>query len=326
MTQTPTTIDEYLAALRRAFGKAPPGLIADAMADAEEHLRGWVAAHPGQSEADAIRSYGGAEELVAEYLASDEKPSGPFQRPSSPLKGAFAATHRPHPGFFGVVKDPATYGALLYMLVSLGIGLLFFCWAVAGISLSLVFALLIFGVPFFLLFVGSVRGLSHAEGRIIELLLGVRMPRRLRAAGVRLSFRDRVLGALYDRRTWSSLFYMLLMLPLGIVYFTIAALGLAMPVFLIWVGLYQMIHLGDTMIVHGCDGPAINCGVAFHEAARGVVHLHNPPIWLEPWISTPVPGLLAILAAVLLLFLTLHLARLIGWLHGRIAEHLLVRL
>jgi hypothetical protein len=27
-----------------------------------------------------------------------------------------------------------------------------------------------------------------------------------------------------------------------------------------------------------------------------------------------------------LFFLTLHLARLIGWLHGRIAEHLLVRL
>jgi hypothetical protein len=29
---------------------------------------------------------------------------------------------------------------------------------------------------------------------------------------------------------------------------------------------------------------------------------------------------------VLLFFITLHIARVVGWLHGRIAEHLLVRL
>ena len=321
---TPNTIDEYLAALRRAFGNAPAGLVADALADAEEHLRGFIAAHPGQPEAEAFKSYGVPEEVAAEYLAAENRPAGPFQPPAPP--GVTAALHRPHPGIFGVVRDPVTYGALVYMLLTLVTGTFYFAWATVGLGLSAGLFILIIGIPFFLLFVGSVRLLSHIEGRIVEALLGVRMPRRLPAAGPALSFKEKVLGALRDLRTWSSIVYMLLMLPLGIVYFTIAALGLAMPVFLTWAGLYQIVHLGDISIVRGCDGPGINCGGAFHEAERGLVHLHNPPAWLESIALTPLPGILAILAAVLIFFLALHLARLIGWLHGRIAERLLVRL
>ena len=71
MNTMPQTIEAYLAALRRAFGKAPAGLIADALADAEEHLRGALAAHPGMSEAEAIRNYGAPQDLAAEYLAAE---------------------------------------------------------------------------------------------------------------------------------------------------------------------------------------------------------------------------------------------------------------
>jgi hypothetical protein len=48
--------------------------------------------------------------------------------------------------------------------------------------------------------------------------------------------------------------------------------------------------------------------------------------WLDHIFHTA-PGLvLAIAVGTLLLFVTLHLAKGIGWLHGRIAELLLVRL
>jgi hypothetical protein len=39
-----------------------------------------------------------------------------------------------------------------------------------------------------------------------------------------------------------------------------------------------------------------------------------------------VAGAVFIALGVIVFFLTLHIARLVGWLHGRVAEHLLVRL
>src|ERR1700753_47447 len=132
-----------------------------------------------------------------------------------------------HYGFFNVMTDPRTYGALIYMLLSLATGIFYFVWTVVGISLSLSFAILIIGIPFALLFIGSVRVLAHVEGRIVEALLGVRMPRKL---PVPTSASDegiltRIKDALVDGRTWSSMFYLLLMLPLGITYFVVGVVG-----------------------------------------------------------------------------------------------------
>jgi uncharacterized membrane protein len=324
MKANPMTIEDYLKALRRAFGKAPPGLIADALADAEEHLRGAMAAHPEQSEAEAISHYGAPEDVAAEYLATESRSPGPFAR--APQDAATPAVHRPYPGLFGVVRDPVTYGALFYMLLSLVTGIFFFTWAVAGISLSLGLAILVIGVPFFLLFVGSVRLLALLEGRIVEGLLGVRMPRRLPAAAADQGLWPRIRNVLADIRTWSSLLYMLIMMPLGIAYSTMAVTGLATSLALLVFGWWHLFHLGETQIIHGCDGGGVNCGFSFHEVGFGVTHLHNPPAWLESIAPTPLPSLLALVAAVLVFFLTLHLARLAGWLQGRIAEHLLVRL
>lgn len=73
-----------------------------------------------------------------------------------------------HNGFFGVIGDPTAYGALMYMLLSLITGIFYFTWTVTGISLTAGFAVLIIGIPFALLFIGSVRVLSHIEGRIVE--------------------------------------------------------------------------------------------------------------------------------------------------------------
>ena len=96
--------------------------------------------------------------------------STPFPKAEMPDERRF--------GFFNVVSDPRTYGALLYMLLSLATGIFYFTWVVTGLSLTFGFAILIIGIPFALLFIASVRVLSYVEGRIVEALLGVRMPRR----------------------------------------------------------------------------------------------------------------------------------------------------
>ncbi len=85
-----------------------------------------------------------------------------------------------------------------------GGGIFYFTWTVVGISLSLGLSILIIGVPFALMFVGSIRVLAHVEGRIVEGLLGVRMPRRLPpATQADETIWSRIRDTLTDSRTWS---------------------------------------------------------------------------------------------------------------------------
>jgi hypothetical protein len=189
------------------------------------------------------------------------------------------------------------------MLLSLATGIFYFTWTITGIALSLSFAILIIGIPFALLFIGSVRVLALVEGRIVEGLLGVRMPRRLPYTTAQdETILARIRDALSDIRTWSSMFYLLLMLPLGIIYFVIGVTGVAVSVSFIGSGLYSLVT---------------------NDA--GHIRIDEVP-WLAHLLHTA-PGLiLLVLVGLLLLFFVLHIARGIGWLHARIAEVLLVRL
>ena len=294
----PETVRDYLKELRGALKGAPPGLISDALADCEEHLNSEIAQNPERTEADVMASvvdtYGTPQEIAEEYRDMEATISTPFPQPEQ------AVTRRG--GFFNVISDPRTYGALLYMLLSLITGIFYFTWTVVGISMTAGFAILILGIPFALLFVGSVRMLSHVEGRIVEALLGVRMPRRLpSAAPSDESIWTRIKDALSDTRTWTSMLYLLLMLPLGIVYFVMAIVGLSVPLAIAGGAIYSLI------------------------TNHSHVQITDIP-WLDHLFHTA-PGLMIVAAiGILLFFVVLHIARGIGWLHGRIAEGLLVRL
>ena len=72
----------------------------------------------------------------------------------------------------GVYADPLTWGAAFFILVSFVTGILYFTWAVTGLSLSLSFLILIIGLPFTFLFLLSVRGLALVEARLVQASLG----------------------------------------------------------------------------------------------------------------------------------------------------------
>ncbi|MGC8535550.1 MAG: sensor domain-containing protein [Rhizomicrobium sp.] len=294
----PETIAGYLRQLRDALMGATPGLIADALADCEDHLRGELASKPERSEADMLRavieSYGTPAEVAEEYRSREATIAGPFPAPKS-LKGR-------QRGFFGVLGDPRAYGALIYMLLSLVTGIFFFVWAVTGLALSAALFILIIGIPFALLFIASVRVLSLVEGRIVEGLLGVRMPRRLPPAGANdYGLGSRIKNALLDVRTWSSLFYLVLMLPLGVAYSVCAIIGLTFSL--------------------GFAGTAL-WGLLTNQSHFTVGDVP----WLNHLLHTA-PGLILMVVVGALLFIALlHLARAVGWLHARIAETLLVRI
>jgi len=302
VSAAPTTIAEYLEQLRTALVEADPALMQDALYDAEEYLRSELAEQAatggsGRTEADVISavasSYGAPEEVANIYRDTEVKVSQALRAP--PPKPRSSALGR----FFGVAADPRAYAALFYMLLSLATGVFYFTWVVTGMSLSLGLAVLIIGIPFVILFFGSVRLLSLVEGRLVEAMLGERMPRRPLYASRGLPLIERIKAMFTDPRSWSTLLYMLLMLPLGIAYFTIAVTGIAVALSLI---------IAPVLHWLGADNGELWLNGMLVES-----HIAN---WSTPFV---------LIAGVLLLFMVLHVARGIGRLHGQLAKHLLVR-
>jgi uncharacterized membrane protein len=301
----PTSIPDYLDRLRRALAGADPALVQDALYDAEEYLRSELAENPGKSEAEVIAavagSYGAPDEVADIYRDTEVTVQTALRAPPPPRRKSILGR------FFGVAAEPRTYAALFYMLLSLATGIFYFTWVVTGASLSAGLAVLIIGIPFVILFLGSVRVLSLVEGRLVEVMLGERMPRRPLYSGRGLPLIERIKAMFVDPRTWGTLLYMLLMMPLGIVYFTIAVTLLALSLsfiaapFVIWfsdvttnmdVGSWQLLNI---------DGNTLNTSL------QG---------WETPFL---------LIAGVLLLFVTMHIARGIGHMHGQLAKHLLVK-
>ena len=294
----PRTIAEYLDDLRAALRGADPALIQDALYDAEDHLRSELAENPGKSEAEVLAkiatTYGAPDEVASIYVDKEVQVQQALRSPPPPPRKTAMGK------FFGVAADPRAYAALFYMLLSLATGIFYFVWAVTGISLSLGLSILIFGLAFAVLFFGTVRVLSLVEGRIIEVMLGERMPRRPVYADRGKPVMTRIKEMFTDPRTWSTLLYMVLMLPLGIVYFTTAVTGISL---------------------------SLACMVApVALALREVGFINDGGIYLDdklflpPIIALPFTFLLG----VFLLFGMLHLARGVGKFQGAIAKHLLV--
>jgi uncharacterized membrane protein len=291
-TATPRTVDDYLRQLRAALAGAPPALIQDALADAEDYLREEVALDSYKPESEIVarvtRSFGRPEEVAAEYRAVETR----YER-------RHHLTPRRSMGFFSIALDPRAYGGLLYALIALPIGIVYFTWVVAGVSLSAGLAILVIGVPFTLLFIVSVRLFALLEGRIVELLLGKRMPRRLPSEETIRGLWPRIRAMLADWRTWSTMFYMLLQLPLGVAYFTITVTGLALSLSLVAGPIAELVS-GRDLVRFGDTG-------------------------LDAFSHTALGSGLMMLTGFLLFFIVLHVLRGLTMLHARYAEATLVK-
>jgi hypothetical protein len=209
--------------------------------------------------------------------------------------------------FFSAWSDTRSWTSLVFMLVTLVTGTFYFTVVATGISLSLGLAILIIGVPFFVAFIGFTRVLALVEGRLIEGLTGERMPRRAQptAHGGWLA---RIGAMLRDPRTWTTLVYQLLMLPIGTLYFSVAITISALGVGLLGgsiVGVLQSI---------GADLPS-----GWRTTGDGLT-LAVPLSGIEAFLV----AITSLVVGVLLLTALLHLARLVGRFHGKLAKRLLV--
>jgi uncharacterized membrane protein len=301
-TPAPRTIAEYLEQLRAALHGADPALIQDALYDAEEHLRSEMHENRGKSEAEVlakiVSSYGAPEEVAEIYVDKENVVRQALRSPPPPPRRTALGR------FFAVGADPRAYSALFYMLLSLATGIFYFTWTVTGVSLSLGLSILIFGIVFAVMFFGTTRVLSLVEGRIIEVMLGERMPRRPVYPERNTSWRSRIWGMFTDPRTWSTLLYFVLMLPLGIIYFTFAVVGIAMSLSFT---LAPVAHIGWMLGLVQVDWAD---------------HIHFNEQLDVPWeIADP----LLFVLGIALLFGLLHFARGVGKFQGALAKALLVR-
>lgn len=293
-----TSIELYLEQLRGELQGSDPAMIQDALSDAEEHLRTALAhvlqGDPGTSPEQAlgtvIEEYGSPAEVAAAYREIETRLM-PSLAPPVPGDGRswFAK-------FFGVVVEPRAWGAIFYLLFSLMSGIIYFTWAVTGLSLTAGFAVLIIGVPFLVFFILSIQGIALVEGRIIEALLGIRMPRRPIASKQHLGFWKWLAALFKDKRSWTTIIYMILMMPLGIIYFTFVITFLS-------VGLWGISH------------PLWQYYLNMPVMQFGEVEIFYPG-WLSP---------LVIVVGVLWILLTMHMAKGLGKLHGKLAKALLVK-
>ncbi len=291
------TIEEYLDALKNEMKDADSALIQDAQADAREHLSTALEAarekSPEVSAADAlvgiIEEYGSPEETASAYREVERRTSPALKQSVKPQ----SALGR----FFGVYLDPRAWGALLYMFIAFVTGVFYFAWAVTGVSLSVSFLLFIFGFPLALLFLLSVRGLALLEGRLVEALLGVRMPRRPLFSHQGMKWLDRLKALVTDKATWLMLVYMLAQFVLGTAYFVVIVTVLSVSLSFMAIPILQTIfHEGAIMISDGIR--------------------YTFPTWTYP---------LWMLGGFLLWTTFMNIARGVGQLHGRFAKWLLVR-
>lgn len=291
-------IDTYLDELKNEMKGFDPAVIRDALADAEEHFQTALAIEneedPDLDENAALQKiidqYGSPAETATAYAEVERRtPPGLVRPPQAKAQKSLLSR------FFGIYADPRAWGGLLYMLISLVTGIIYFTWAVTGTALSISLSIFIFGLPLALVFLISVRGIALLEGRLVEALLGVRMPRRPLFAAREGKLVDRIKTLLRDKHTWLALLYQVLQMVLGVLYFTVLVTLLAVAFSGIFIVIMQYIFGQPVMFI-----------------GQSVYYL--PAGYL----------VLLFVGGFLMLTLVMHLARWIGRLHGKYAKALLV--
>jgi hypothetical protein len=300
----------YLQDLKAALRGADKATVQDALADAEEHLRTALESEGAEKEAEAdavqaiISEYGEADEIAQAYKNWEVSLPPALAATPAARRVASQANPKSYPGFFGVFADPRAWGGLVFMLISLVTGTLYFSWAVTGLSTSIGVMILIIGIPIAILFLLSFRGVAFLEGRLVEALLGERMPRRASFTDSNQPWKVRLKQLLTGKSTWLAIIYMILMLPLGVIYFTVTVILIAVSISFIATPIGAIVMMASD--------------IPFEIFSTGSM------VWT---VSDPTGFMLTLLLAVLGFLIgtgTMHIARWVGKVHGKFAKALLV--
>ena len=105
-----------------------------------------------------------------------------------------------------------------------------------------------------------------------------------------------------DKHTWLAIMYMILQLPLGVIYFSVFVTLIAVSLYLIARPVLELVF----------GIPAFN---NYNEVSHGMSGYFTPG-WLMPF---------AVIGGMLILILTMDLAKIVGTMDGALAKTMLVR-
>ncbi len=125
-----------------------------------------------------------------------------------------------------VADTASTRRRVAYLLATLPVGLFWFLslWVLLAVGLSL--AVLWIGLPILRLALGAVRIGADGERRFVKWGLGVSVPVPPRADTGEARWWS---ARLADPATWREAIYLMLLLPLGVVWFSLVTIALAVP-------------------------------------------------------------------------------------------------
>jgi len=337
----------YLLQLELALESCDPALRHDALIDAEEHLRASVAA--GTSPAQAIAEYGSPKEIAAAYRSiptsggslrssistlapsadsRSEPTAGAVHGGASVSSAASAAAVHPDRGaassrwqrmrripLLGIWFHPIAWRSLVYFgIIGFPLALAYFVWVVTVGTIALGMLPILIGLPLLVFLLGSARALSLFEGKVVELFLGVRMPRRTQpVVGVgegatQVGFWSRILCWLRDIRSWLSLGYLVGNFPVSLAAFTVT-LTFSL-VGLVFVALPILDLFGLPIGVAEMDDSA-----RIHFLFMEVKPDADGKLWLPTGAALP-----SFLLGFCVLTATLWLARGMGWVYAHVVQ------
>jgi hypothetical protein len=161
--------------------------------------------------------------------------------------------------FFQVVLERQTYLNVSYLLLAFPLGLFYFAFLVAGLSLGIGLTMIWIGIPILLLMFAAWWSLAAFERRLTIRLLHIDIPpmsgERVSEQGVWAWFNLRLRNPV----TWKSLLYLLLKFPLGVASFVFSVACIAVsgalltapltyPYHVLRIGLWQISTLGEALI------------------------------------------------------------------------------
>jgi hypothetical protein len=201
---------------------------------------------------------------------------------------------------FGVVVRGRTYLNLFYLLLAFPLGLFYFIFLVVGFSLGFSLLILLIGLLILLIVFGAWIAFGAFERQLAIWLLGEEIPTmtppRLRDRPTEATFSWEGFSAyLTNPVTWTSLVYLFVKFPLGILSFVVLVGAIALT------------------------GAFVTAPITFSFRPLEVWFTWNS-VWV---VDTPGDVILAFLIGVALLFISLHVLNGLAWVSGKFARLML---
>jgi hypothetical protein len=281
-------INAYLSQLRLELQGQPAGFIQDVLCDAESHLYDALDENTPEDIQDIINSYGSVADIASNYIQLEADTQ-------EYLNGRDNKSPRFN-GFFAPLLRPADYKSLGYFFIASPLSIAYFGWLVVFGVPSFLLSLVGIGIPLLALFLKIQCHVALFEGQLVDLLLGVRMPRRAtqlnssRASGKGVV--QSAMRAIESPRGWKVTLYTLIQLPLSATYFCLGCL----------------LFIGSLAVI---ATPVID----------PIIHHYSPHLLVDiQWYWFPVTTLVGMVG----LTLSLHISRTLAMLHSSVATYLLI--